>query len=106
MDYIFPRFENYCDYCFHYLHYFLLWGYHCCYYYLKEELRDELYPCVETEHGSFIYSDYIYNAISILDEIKDSVNLARVSLDSFNEGKESIGFLSGSSILLKGGKDE
>lgn len=76
------------------------------YYYLKEELRDEFYPCVENENGTFIFSDYIFNALDFIDELKDNLNIVRVSLDSFTKGDESIGFLSKSSILLKGDKNE
>ena len=76
------------------------------FYYLKEELRDEFYPVVENENGTFIFSDYIYNALDFSKEIKEHINFLKISIDDFKSINESEGFLNKSSILLKGDKNE
>ena len=95
--------------------------------YLKEELREEYYPGFESSHGSFIYSDYIYNAYNKYLLLKDKMNIVRFNhlfIDSeemidvingfinenLNEkyfsGNYKEGFLNKGSILLKEAKGE
>ena len=95
---------------------------------LKEELREELYPGFESNHGSFIYTDYIYNSYNKYLLLKNKMNIVRFN-HLFIESEEMIevisgfkeenlnskyldykkykeGFLNKGSILLKEAKDE
>jgi len=105
-------------------------------FYLKEELRDDKYLIFQSDHGTFIYTSYIYSAFSELIRVKDKLGFIR--FNSFNIDEEKMikvidlyhllfddgdvnqlyeklkeidnninsGFLKQGSVLLKGGCDE
>ena len=105
-------------------------------FYLKEELRDDKYLVYQSNHGTFVYTSYIYAAFKELVSLKESLGFVR--FNSFNIDEEkmirvidlykllfvnensdelynklcaidsniSSGFLKQESVLLKGGSDE
>ncbi len=104
--------------------------------YLKEELRDDKYLVYQSNHGTFVYTSYIYAFFKELIEFKDYLDIVRFNSFNINEEKMieviklyrqlfnnsdvnelyqqllmiekniSSGFLTKSSVLLKGDSDE
>lgn len=48
-------------------------------FYLEEEIRNDLYPIYESNHGTFIYTNYIYCAFLELLEIKNNLEMIRIN---------------------------